>query len=122
MKNTYTTPKGGTWTYGEKLPGRDEWHSYLGPCPSCGARCFNYGGGWRCVEGYCVYSYTQPYPNFGNPPAWWFENIQVKMDGNMWCAHYDDFIDQMESPAGFGKTPQEAVNELKTITTKTTTT
>jgi hypothetical protein len=108
----YTTPKGGTWTHGEKLYGHNEWHSYLGPCPECGSRTFNYGGGWRCVETYCQNSPNNDAPNVGPSPDWWNTNIVIEMDGNMWCAHYDDFTNLMESPAGFGETPQKSVEEL----------
>ncbi|KKN06987.1 hypothetical protein LCGC14_1071770 [marine sediment metagenome] len=38
--------------------------------------------------------------------------IKTYMDGNLWCAVYDDFINLQESPAGFGKRKLEAIKEL----------
>jgi len=38
--------------------------------------------------------------------------IKVEMDGNAWCATRDGFINLQICPAGFGDTPQEAINEL----------
>lgn len=112
-KTTKYTPFGKDgWTYGEPLPGYNEWHRYLGPCPSCGSPCYDYGGGWRCLADYCFNNASNPAPNVGNAPDWWNTNVLVEKDGNMWVAHYDDFINLQESPAGWGKNPQEAVNEL----------
>lgn len=39
--------------------------------------------------------------------------VIVFLDGNSWCAVREDFIDLMESEAGFGNTPGEAVIELE---------
>ena len=40
-------------------------------------------------------------------------------DGNMWCCVHGDFVNLQESPAGFGNTPQEAMDALiKEITNK----
>jgi hypothetical protein len=38
--------------------------------------------------------------------------IQVKKDGNQWCATQADFINLQESPAGFGDSPKEAIEAL----------
>jgi hypothetical protein len=35
-------------------------------------------------------------------------------DGNMWCCVHGDFVNLQESPAGFGKTFEEALANLKT--------
>ena len=40
------------------------------------------------------------------------DNVILKMDGNQWCATYDDFINLQESPAGFGDTQDEAILNL----------
>ena len=34
-------------------------------------------------------------------------------DGNKWCCVHGDFVNLQESPAGFGATFEEALNELK---------
>ena len=36
----------------------------------------------------------------------------VFRDGNAWCATWPDFIDLQQSSAGFGDTPEEAIEEL----------
>lgn len=38
--------------------------------------------------------------------------FKLFVDGDSWCAVQDNFINLMESPAGFGATPEDAVNEL----------
>jgi hypothetical protein len=38
--------------------------------------------------------------------------FHIFRDGNAWCAVGPHFIDLMKSNAGFGDTPQDAVNEL----------
>lgn len=45
-------------------------------------------------------------------PDWWDKGINVKPDGDMWCATGPGFVDLQESKAGFGKTPREAVANL----------
>ena len=35
--------------------------------------------------------------------------ITIQMDGNAWCATREGFINLQESNAGFGMTPQEAL-------------
>jgi len=87
-------------------------HKLLGPCPTCGTSTFDYGGGWRCYDEYCSKSYNNPAPNVGKKPTWWDTDINVYLDGKAWCATRDGFINLMKFPAGFGNTPQEAVNEL----------
>lgn len=39
-------------------------------------------------------------------------NIELRPDGNMWCATFHDLINIQESPAGFGPTPLEAIRDL----------
>lgn len=36
----------------------------------------------------------------------------IRLDGNQWCATNPDFINLQESPAGFGDTPEEAIEAL----------
>ncbi len=98
------------WTYESKM--FDSWHVYLGPCPGCGKRTYDYGGNWRCLAQYCYYSANNPTPSVGKRPSWWGTGIQVKMDGDQWCATQADFINLQESPAGFGDSPKEAVDAL----------
>jgi hypothetical protein len=109
---TFSTGKD-RWDYNSKMMGHKEWHIYLGPCPACGSRTFDYGGGWRCLAMYCGRNASNPAPNVGPRPDWWEENIQVFKDGDAWCAVYDDFINLQESVAGFGNNPDDAVNNLK---------
>jgi len=40
------------------------------------------------------------------------EKPHVKKDGNVWCAHWSDFINLQESDAAFGDTPEEAISKL----------
>lgn len=112
--STHYNPFGNSsgWFYKERMPGRDEWHSYLGPCPQCGTACFNYGAGWRCLALYCSCNASNPVGNLGPAPEWWNTNILVTKDGDMWGAHYDDFINLQESPIEFANTPGEAVELL----------
>lgn len=39
-------------------------------------------------------------------------SLTIKRDGNMFFARLDDFTNLQESPAGFGSTIEEAVNDL----------
>lgn len=39
--------------------------------------------------------------------------VKFFMDGNQWCATFEDFINLQESPAGFGRTCMEALGNLK---------
>ena len=100
------------WHYKERMKGRDEWHSFLGPCPFCGTPTFDYGGGWRCLAMYCNNNTSNPIGTLGKEPEWWNTGMQVFMDGDTWCAVGKDFIDLQSSNAGFGNTPQKAVDEL----------
>ena len=100
------------WTHGQKIGGYKEWHRFLGPCPDCGLQTFDYGGGWRCVGDYCMRSVSNSSPSVGKAPEWWETNVNVKKDGTMWHAFFDDYKNPMESVEGFGKTPNEAVAEL----------
>lgn len=97
-----------SWEYGSRMPG--SWHKFLGPCPMCGKRCFDYGGHWRCLGEYCYCSADNPVPNIGPRPDWWDQGINVIRDGHAWCARHEaTFVNLQESPAGFGYTPSEAV-------------
>lgn len=40
-------------------------------------------------------------------------DVQLRQDGNMWCATFHDFTDLQNSPAGFGETPILAITELQ---------
>lgn len=100
-----------SWEYGEKVPG--EHHVLLGPCPACGAACFDYGGGWRCVMPYCSKSANNPASTVGEAPDWWLDDINVRLDGTAWCATYENFKNLQESHAGFGSSPDAAVNALR---------
>lgn len=112
--NTKYNPFGkDSWEFGERMPGYNEWHKFLGPCPHCGTACFDYGGGWRCLALFCINNTSNPVGNLGPRPEWWNTNILVEKDGNLWCAHFDDFANLQESPAAFGATPDEAVKLLK---------
>jgi len=112
MNKTYKTGLS-TWTHNDDIYQNGQpRYKLLGPCPQCGCSTFNYGGGWRCNAQYCQCNENNPAPNMGKAPAWWNSDINVYIDGNSWCAVRDDFTNLQESNAGFGKTPQEAVNEL----------
>lgn len=36
----------------------------------------------------------------------------VKLDGDKWCAHYSDFVNLQESPASFGDTAAQALQDF----------
>ena len=40
------------------------------------------------------------------------KEYKIFMDGNLWCAVNELFINLQESPAGFGLTPSVALKEL----------
>ena len=40
------------------------------------------------------------------------EQVKVFMDGNMFCAVLPDFVNLQKSPAGFGETEEDAINDL----------
>lgn len=85
----------------------------LGPCPTCGCVTSTYGGGYSCHNHYCQHSSAQFACNAGPKPDWWDTGINVQLDGNAWCATGEGFINLQESNAGFGDTPQTAVEKLK---------
>lgn len=103
------------WTYREPVdfcygqPTR--W--LLGPCPQCGFPTSTYGGSYSCHNGDCPKAACNYACNPGPIPDWWEQGIAVFMDGNMWCATAPGFINLQESPAGFGETPRQAVDELR---------
>lgn len=39
---------------------------------------------------------------------------RLYMDGDMWCAVGNDFVNMVESPIGFGSTPGEAIDCMLT--------
>jgi len=41
-----------------------------------------------------------------------YGNVEVVGDGDALCAHFDDFVNLQESPAGFGHSDAEAIAEL----------
>lgn len=114
IENTVYNTGQDTWQHGEQMI--NDWHKYLGPCPSCGSRTFNYGGGWRCVKMYCFNNASNPIGNLGPAPNWWNKGIQVIKDGDAWCAHDSDFINLHDSNSGWGENPNQAIVEyLKTL-------
>jgi hypothetical protein len=40
------------------------------------------------------------------------KSINIKKDGDKYCATYDDFVNLQESPAGFGSTVTQAMVNL----------
>ena len=40
------------------------------------------------------------------------KEYKVFMDGNLWCAVNEEYINIQESPVGFGLTPMVALGEL----------
>jgi hypothetical protein len=105
------------WEYGQETDfhiGKPQ-PNFLGPCPLCGNPTFNHSTGWCCINPRCSNGITGPTSAVIVTPDWWNTDINVKKDGNAWCAFYDDFVNLQESPAGFGDTPQEAVNALKML-------
>lgn len=104
------------WQHGEII----EWINgniptrwYLGPCPRCGNRTINYGGMYSCLDDYCPNSAGVFVCRPETTPDWWNSDINVKKDGDQWCATFDDFVNLAESPAGFGPTPREAITNLR---------
>jgi hypothetical protein len=103
------------WTHGRVVG----WHSngnaarwLLGPCPVCGSVTSNYGGAFSCHNDYCPCSADNFACSPGPVPKWWQTEIDVKLDGNMWCATRSGFVNLQESPAGFGERPWQAVDDL----------
>lgn len=100
-----------TWTFGSP---RGAAHSHLGPCPACGARTYDHGGNWACVDPRCDHSPERLVVHNESRPDWWIAGIRVYLDGDAWCAVAPGFLDIQSSPAGFGATPREAVEALRT--------
>ncbi len=115
-KGNMTYDNGETkWQHGQVV----EWHEnrnprrwLLGPCPRCGSVTSNYGSAFSCHGDYCPNSASMFVCSPEPTPEWWNKGINVKRDGGMWCATKEDFINLQESSAGFGKTPNEAVEDL----------
>jgi len=113
MPTTYNTGRD-TWTHDQKCARgsiyRD--HYYLGPCPDCGHRTYDYGGGWACTRDHCG---RDPGGAFSGCPApsWWNTGIQVVIDEGTWCARGPDFVDPQTSPVGYGSMPYLAVREYQ---------
>ena len=88
-------------------------HIYLGPCPDCGSRTFDYGGGWRCCSPFCSRSYNNPAPSVGEKPSWWdMEEMILSQQGllSIWKAVYSN--PNLHRQFGYGKTPDQAVHNL----------
>lgn len=119
VKNKLYRNGEGSWRHGDPcyISGKD-WrgeaiHIWKGNCPSCNRRTYSYGGGWACVNDYCPNNPENFACSTGPAPTWWETNISITKDGNMFCAFFEDtFINLQESIAGFGTTPQKAVDEL----------
>lgn len=58
----------------------------------------------RIYDGYVMYLAC---PGHGGP------TVRVFMDGNQFCAVKPDFDNLQESPAGFGETKEEAIQNLE---------
>lgn len=115
MATTYKTGKA-SWTYGQGIsPNRNGGYDreLLGPCPRCGSVTSSYGGGMNCHNDYCQNSANVFAHRADSFPDWWNTDIQVFIDGDMWCAVNDDFVNIQESDCGFGKTPNLAVINLR---------
>lgn len=115
MKKIYDTGKD-KWTHGEIISRHSNGNSerwLLGPCPKCGSRTSNYGGGYSCHSDSCPMSACNFVCNNGGIPDWWETVIDVKLDGDAWCATGHGFVNLQESDAGFGATPREAVEALR---------
>jgi len=120
--NTATVYETGadTWKHGDRVslhdcfPGRlwvpQPFGRCLGPCATCGSRTVDYGGGWACISPNC----PSGIENKGQheTPPWWNCHINVYRDGDAWCAVGPGFMNLQESPAGFGRSPGEAVSVL----------
>jgi hypothetical protein len=112
---TYDTGKA-KWDHGQIV----EWHQngvparrLLGPCPACGSVTSTYGGAFSCHDDYCRNSSSMFVCAPEKTPDWWNTDIDVKLDGDAWCATGAGFVNLQESPAGFGATPREAVKALR---------
>jgi hypothetical protein len=63
---------------------------------------------------YHLTPFGQWFPCYYNTPKHWFYdlNIRIALDGSDYTAHYADFKNLQESPAGYGATPEDAVRQL----------
>lgn len=68
----------------------------------------------NCHNDYCQNSANIFACRADDFPDWWNTDIQVYLDGDKWCAVGKDFINIQESSCGFGDTPRDAVNDLRT--------
>jgi len=113
IKTIYKTTVS-TWEHGKPIyEGGIISRWLLGPCPTCGSITSTYGVGFSCHNDNCKNSRFVFAVSAEPKPNWWNTGIQVYMDGNSWCAVYEDFINLQESVAGFGDTPSEAVTDLR---------
>lgn len=85
---------------------------FRGPCPICGTVTSTYGGGYSCHKQDCKNNSDNFICGILLTPRWWNTDVNVFMDGNMWCAVRDGFTNIQECPAGFGQTPDEAFENL----------
>jgi hypothetical protein len=116
MAKLYNTGKH-RWEHGQPVA----WESWdrspsrwlLGPCPACGSVTSSYGSKYSCHNDYCPNSADNFVCSPAPTPDWWETDIDVKLDGNAWCATGAGFVDLQESPAGFGDSPREAVADLR---------
>ena len=84
----------------------------LGPCPRCGSATSQYGSAYSCHNQYCHNSYGIFACRPDSAPKWWNTGVNVIKDGDSWCATNEDFINLMQSDAGFGDSPNSAVADL----------
>ena len=101
------------WRHGEPIySGGIVERRLLGPCPRCGSSTSTYGSAYSCHSDYCSNSANvfacAPDPT----PEWWNTGVSVKKDGGSWCATKEGFVNLQESEAGFGDTPNDAVDDL----------
>lgn len=73
-----------------------------------------YGGGFDCHNNYCQNSASIfSHHTADDWPDWWNSDIDVKLDGDAWCATGSGFVNLQESDAGFVATPADAVRALR---------
>lgn len=102
------------WNHGEAVdwhPNRVVARSLLGPCPDCGSMTSTYGSAYSCHNQYCHNSASRFACSPAATPDWWNTDINVKLDGDQWCA-YRDGSDNTKSKIGRGVSPRNAVNDL----------
>jgi hypothetical protein len=105
------------WTHGTRRDGHDDYHVWLGPCPHCGSRTFDYGGWWACVgfhNPYCIATVGNIVCNAGPNPSWWDTDFQVTQDPDDvehgWFASAPTNGGKV---VGYGSTPALAVKDLR---------